>query len=149
MSVALNATRGNVVLEDASEADVNLDLATGVSITVGDEYTGPHYDEWVGVGKPSCWVASVNPRQCHGDADGTSQGKQKFWVSTNDLDVLIGAWNKPFASIDGLDSAGTPLICADFDNQSQGKQKFRVSTNDLDILIANWQQANKPDPDCP
>ena len=150
MSVTLNATRGNVVLEDASEAVVDLSGATSVQVGgVGPEYTGPYPAEWEAVGKPDCWVASINPRQCHGDADGTSQGKQQFWVSTNDLDVLIGAWNKSFAAIDGQDAGGTPLICADFDNQSQGKQQFRVSTNDLDILIANWQQANSPAPDCP
>jgi hypothetical protein len=62
---------------------------------------------------------------------------------------MIAAWNKSFADIDGKDSGGTPLICADFDNQYQAKQKYRVSTNDLDILIANWQQANLPNPDCP
>lgn len=150
MSVTLNATRGNVVLEDASEATVDLAGATNVAVGgVGPAYTGPHPEEWEDVGKPDCWIASINPRQCHGDADGTSQGKQQFWVSTNDLDVLIAAWNKTFLEIDGQDSAGTPLICADFDNLSQGKQKFRVSTDDLDILIANWQAANSPAPDCP
>ena len=150
MTVTANATRGNVVLEDASEATVDLAGATNISVGgVGPNYTGPYPAQWEAVGKPDCWVASINPRQCHGDADGTSQGKNKFWVSTNDLDVLIAAWNKSFAAIDGLDSGGTPLICGDFDNQSQGKNKFRVSTNDLDILIANWQAANLPDPDCP
>ena len=150
MFVTANATRGNVVLEDASEATVGLAGATNIAVGgVGDEYTGLYPAEWEAVGKPDCWIASINPRQCHGDADGTSQGKNKFWVSTNDLDVLIAAWNKSFAAIDGEDSGGTPLICGDFDNQSQGKNKFRVSTNDLDILIANWQAANLPDPDCP
>jgi hypothetical protein len=70
-------------------------------------------------------------------------------VSTNDLDVLVAAWNKPFAEIEGRDFNGTPLICADFDHKAQGKQQYRVSTNDLDILIANWQIADGPDPDCP
>ena len=112
-------------------------------------YTGPHYDQWLDVGKPTCWCANVNPRQCHGDADGKSQGKQKYWVSTDDLDVLIAAWSKSFAEIEGRDFNGTALICADFDHLPQGKQKYRVSTDDLDILIANWSQANAPAADCP
>ncbi|MHC4751747.1 MAG: hypothetical protein ACYTFW_17965 [Planctomycetota bacterium] len=33
-------------------------------------YTGPHYDQWLDVGTPVCWCANVNPRQCHGDANG-------------------------------------------------------------------------------
>lgn len=94
-------------------------------------------------------MASINARQCNGDTDGTSQGKQKYWVSTNDLDVLIAAWNKSFAEIDGQMLGDVPLICADFDHLPQGKQKYRVSINDLDILIANWQAADSPAADCP
>jgi hypothetical protein len=149
MTVTTNATRGNVVLEDASEATVDLSGATNVAIGGAAGYTGPYPAEWQAVGQPDCWVASINPRQCHGDADGASQGKKKFWVSTNDLDVLIAAWNKTFAEIDGQVSGTTPLICADFDHLAQGKKKFRVSTNDLDILIAGWNQADAPAADCP
>jgi len=149
VTVATNATRGNVVLEDASEATVDLASATDIQIGSGNSYTGPQPDEWQAVGKPDCWIASINARQCHGDADGVSQGKQKYWVSTNDLDVLIAAWNKSFAQIEGQTVGDVPLICADFDHLSQGKQKYRVSTNDLDILIANWQAADSPAPDCP
>jgi hypothetical protein len=151
MSVTTNATRGNVVLEDASEATVDLTGAAAVDIVIGpaDLYTGLYPEEWADVGKPDCWCAVINPRQCLGDADGASQGKTKYWVSTNDLDVLIAAWNKSFAQIDGQDVGGVPLICADFDQNPEGKKKYRVSTKDLDILIANWQQANSPAPDCP
>jgi hypothetical protein len=149
VTVATNATRGNVVLEDASEATVDLAGATDVQIGGGSSYTGPQPDEWQAVGEPDCWIASINARQCHGDADGVSQGKQKYWVSTNDLDILIAAWNKSFAQIEGQTVGDVPLICADFDHLSQGKQKYRVSTNDLDILIANWQAADSPAPDCP
>jgi hypothetical protein len=106
----------------------------------------PDYDEWLEVGEPICWCFS---RQCHGDTDGKPQGKQQYWVSTDDLDVLIAAWNKPFAEIDGENFNGTALICADFDHLPQGKKQYRVSTDDLDILIANWQIADRPDADCP
>jgi hypothetical protein len=149
VTVATNATRGNVVLEDVSEATVDLTAATDVQIGGAVSYTGPQPDEWQAVGMPDCWIASINARQCKGDADGLSQGKQKYWVSTNDLDILIGAWNKSFAQIDGQSVGDVPLICADSDHLSQGKQKYRVSTNDLDILIANWQAADGPAPDCP
>jgi hypothetical protein len=111
------------------------------------------YAQWLDVGKPNCWCSlyatPARPRQCHGDADGISQGKHRYWVSTNDLDILIAAWNKPFADIEGRTLYGTDLISADFDHLPQGKNEYRVSTNDLDILIANWQVANGPDPDCP
>ncbi len=150
VTVTTNATRGNVVLEDASEADVDLAGATEIEIGgLGGGYTGPQPEQWQAVGQPDCWLSSMNPRQCHGDADGVSQGKNIFWVSTNDLDVLIESWNKTFAELDGRMVGGVPLICADFDHIAQGKQAFRVSTNDLDILIANWQAADAPAPDCP
>ena len=149
VTVTTNATRGNVVLEDASEATVDLTGATDVQVGGTVSYTGPQPDEWLAVGNPDCWIASINARQCKGDADGTSQGKQIYWVSTNDLDVLIAAWNKSFAEIDGQSVGDVPLICADFDHLPQGKQKYRVSTNDLDILIANWQAADSPAADCP
>jgi hypothetical protein len=143
LTVTTNATRGNVVLEDATEAIVNLDAATNVQVAGVTAYTGPQPAQWEEVGRPNCWVSSINPRQCHGDVDGASQGKNKYWVSTNDLDILIAAWNKPLESLTG------DQICADFDHLSQGKNKYRVSTNDLDILIANWQAADGPAADCP
>lgn len=149
VTVTTNATRGNVVLEDASEAVVDMAGATEIQIAGVGGYTGPQPEQWNSVGQPDCWLASLNPRQCHGDADGASQGKNKFWVSTVDLDVLIASWNKTFAELDGQTVGGIPLICGDFDHVSQGKQGFRVSTNDLDILIANWQAADAPAPDCP
>jgi hypothetical protein len=98
---------------------------------------------------PECWFANINPRQCYGDADGRSQGKKKYWVSTNDLDVLVAAWNKTLAQIEGETANDVPLICADFDHLPDGKKDYRVSTNDLDILVANWQIADGPDADCP
>jgi parallel beta-helix repeat protein len=84
----------------------------------------PDYDEWVQVGEPVCWCYH---RQCHGDTDCKSQGKE----------------------IEGQIVNNIPLICADFDHNAQGKNNYRVSVNDLDILIANWHEAEKPDPNCP
>lgn len=150
VTVTTNATRGNVVLENASEAIVDLTAATAVQIAgVSGGFTGPQREQWIAVGQPDCWLSSINPRQCHGDADGASQGANKFWVSTNDLDVLIAAWNKTYEQLKGQMVGDVPLICADFDHLAQGANQYRVSTNDLDILIANWQVANGPAPDCP
>lgn len=151
VTVATNATRGNVVLENASQAVVDLTGATEIAVgsPAVDGYTGPQPDQWMAVGQPACWMSSLNPRQCRGDADGAAQGKQQFWVSTNDLDILIAAWNKTFEQIRGQKVGDIPLICADFDHTAQGKSQYRVSTNDLDILIANWQLASQPAADCP
>lgn len=158
VTVTANATRGNVVLENASQATLDLTGATDISVAAtpvaGAPAGAPRLaaalsEDWQAVGKPACWLSSVNPRQCRGDADGASQSNQKFWVSTNDLDILIAAWNKPYDQIKDLKIGDVPLICADFDHQAQGTTKFRVSTNDLDILIANWQLSDRPAADCP
>jgi hypothetical protein len=96
-------------------------------------------DQWYLVGKPQCWKYS---RQCLGDADGKYQGKERYWVSTDDLEILIAAWNKPLEKLTG------DQICADFDHLPQGKHNYRVSTDDLDILISNWQIPKGPPPRC-
>lgn len=143
ITVTTNAIRGNVVLENGSEAEVNLSGATEVQVGEGNisTFSGLNASQWELVGRPDCWLTSVNPRQCHGDADGQSQSQNDYWVSTNDLDILIAAWNKPLSQLSGNQ------ICADFDHLPQGQ--YRVSTNDLDILIANWQIPNGPSADCP
>jgi uncharacterized lipoprotein YajG len=116
-------------------------------------YTGPNLVQWQSVGSPSCWCASVNPRQCHGDADGQKQGKNNYWVSTQDLDVLSTAYNKTYAQITGQtkleNGVAVPLICADFDQLPQGKQNYRVSTADLTILTNNFNKNNLPAANCP
>jgi hypothetical protein len=145
LNVTLNSIRGNVVLEDANQAIVNLTGATNIPVVIRSTpvYTGLHPEQWEAVGKPDCWISMINPRQCHGDADGLAQGLQKYWVSTNDLNILINAWNKPLNALTGNQ------ICADFDHLPQGLKNYRVSTNDLDILITNWNLANAPAPNCP
>jgi hypothetical protein len=128
-----------------SQSEIEEIAALGGLINCFPDYH-EDYPEWVAAGKPDCWC---DPRQCRGDTDRMSQGKKKYWVGSNDLDVLIAAWNKPFAEIEGRDFNGTALICADFDHKAAGKKKYRVSSDDLDILIANWNQANAPAADCP
>jgi len=88
---------------------------------------------------PTCWCAPPygSGYQCHGDADGITQGFLPMRVMTNDLAMLILNWKK---KIDTADP------CADFDHSADGFQKYRVLTNDLAILVANWK---KRDPDLP
>jgi hypothetical protein len=99
----------------------------------------PDYEEWVSVGRPECWCY---PRQCHGDTDNAYQGKNHYWVSANDLDLLVAAWNKPLEELSGNE------ICADFDHATQDQNEYRVSTDDLEILVENWQIPDGPDPNC-
>ena len=148
LCVAGNATRGNVVMEDATQASL-----TGVTIGVGEEICfpsgHPDYAEWVLMGSPECWCYD---RQCHGDTDDVAEGKNSYWVSTYDLTVLKDAWGKNFAAIDGLTSnvggKDVEWICADFDHAPEGKNLYRVSTLDLGILKKHWGIAGGPDPNC-
>lgn len=138
---------------ETGETDIDGESrVAGLRIEIGaDEIAGypevcqPDYDQWGEVGEPTCWC---NPRQCGGDADGKYEGKNKYWVSNNDLEILIEAWLKTFEQIEGQEHEGIPLICADFDHYYEGKNKYRVSNNDLEILIDNWSQANVPAPTC-
>jgi hypothetical protein len=140
VTIAGNAARGNVVMEDTTEATVSY---TGCTVTAETEcYTGPDYAEWVAVGKPDCWCASINPRQCRGDTDGATETKGNYWVYTNDLSNLMSAWGKPLASMSGDE------ICADFNHDSETKGNYRVYTGDLSTLMTNWGSASTP-ADCP
>jgi hypothetical protein len=81
---------------------------------------------------PECWKC---PRQCHGDADCLAQGMMQYWVSTNDLAILIAAWNTTYPD-PNYDA------CADFDRDGY------VDSNDEDILDTWWQVVGVP-PNCP
>ena len=109
-------------------------------------------NQWISVGAPKCWCAEVNPRQCHGDADGLSETKQSFWTYTRDLTTLLAAWGIRYPEIEGkADSNGVPLVCADFDRYSESKVPawgFSVYTSDLNILLSNWGDGAYPAADC-
>ncbi len=106
----------------------------------------PNYGQWVSVGKPASWCGS-NLRQCHGDADNATQlvGKSNYWVSPNDLAILVAGWEKAYTN-----PTACPWISADFDHKGQvvGKSTYRVSPNDLAILVQYWEKATVP-ADCP
>jgi hypothetical protein len=111
----------------------------------------PAYNDWVSFGKPACWC---NYRQCHGDADGLAQGNTKsglYYVGTNDLTVLIAAWQvlepPKGPGIATITVNGIPGICADFAHDAQGNTKsgiYRVGTNDLSRMLTYWQVLEPP-----
>ncbi len=148
VTIALNEIRGGVVLTDPDKpATVNLSQATAV-IAAGAAVSsgGADYAEWVAVGKPACWMY---PRQCHGDADGLAVAGSTgtYYVGTDDLNILINAWQvkePPFGP--GIASIENG-ICADFGHDKEGSNEtgwYRVGTHDLNILIGSWLVKEPP-----
>jgi len=132
-----NAIRGNVVMEDTSEA--TLDLSEACAAMVGPECfpsTNPAYATWVALGKPDCWCdpPEGSGYQCRGDGDQKTSGFPfNYRIYTGDLAALINNWKKK-ASDPTLDP------CADYDRKSSGFPfNYQVYTGDLSILIANWK----------
>jgi hypothetical protein len=115
-------------------SEVNMVISDGSDCYVGQA----DYAEWTKAGRPICWCYS---RQCKGDADGLSQGKENYWVGTNDLTILRSAWQITNGPVG-------PGACADFDHLTQGKENYRVSSNDLTILRTYWQMTNGPTGSC-
>jgi hypothetical protein len=143
MAISGNAARGKVVFYDATNDD---DIGRDVVYTGCEIYTGclakddPNWSEWDDLGQPECWCW---PRQCHGDADGITEGKELFRVGSYDLGILKDAWQKTAAQLTGNDA------CADFDHVAEGKELFRVGGFDLGILKANWHKLDGEIPaDC-
>jgi hypothetical protein len=102
----------------------------------------PFFAAWQAFGEPACWCYA---RNCKGDADGKSQGLAAtgiWYVGTNDLNILVAAWQvKESPKGPGVLSI-TNGICADFNRDQQGLVAtgvWRVGTNDLNKLVANWQ----------
>jgi hypothetical protein len=156
VTVAEDATRGGVVNYAAEPATNNLPYTCDVNIAEGC-WTGDAASraEWESVDSPDCWCASVQPRQCHGDADGRSQGKGNYWVGSDDLNVFVAALNKNYDQIQGqfYNHTGPPpyttlLICADYDHLAQGKGQYRVGSDDLNIFVKWLNTPNMPDPNC-
>jgi hypothetical protein len=116
-------------------------LTMGASHTMQVEYecfpsSDPNYSNWSSIGKPICWCYA---RQCYGNASGTQEGKvpNTVWVGTNDLNILVAAWNKTPAQIA---AAPEPNGCAEFSRAPEGKSPniVAVGSNDLNILVSNW-----------
>ena len=148
MSVTGNAIRGNVVLENAAEAALDLTEATNIPINFDDEFPSWYstYPYWVALGKPNCWCGACGypqwPYQCDGDADNKTEGLLKYRVALGDLNEIIANWKKRIN-----DPHLNP--CADIDHKPEGLLKFRVALKDLNIIIANWKKRDSALPgDC-
>jgi len=146
--ISLNPERGNVVLEDASEAAVNLP-PDGCRHILFDCFPSSYttYNDWVTMGKPGCWCAPPNGSgyQCDGDADGVDSGMPfKYRVYGGDVTMLINNWKKKIT-----DPTLDP--CADFDHKDSGMPfKYRVYGSDVTTLITNWKAKDTALPgDCP
>ena len=148
VAIVGNSARGNVVLENTVEAvvDYNGCHVEGVPPCWTGDATS--LAEWQSVGSPDCWCISINPRQCHGDADALNEGKLSYWVAGGDLGILLAAWSKAYPDMVGQSTNGVPWICADFDHEFEGKLSYRVAGGDLGILLKNWSMDNGPDPNC-
>ena len=125
ITIEENESRGGIVMTGSDPIDVNMPTA-----------------------KPLCKCCS---RQCHGDADCANQlvSKPYFWVTNNDLLILIDGYVLFYSGDPGVDGSGDGFdddsdpdtwICADFDHKKQlvSKPWYHVTNNDLLILTANY-----------
>ena len=118
VTIELDMYRGGVVGD--SVADVTVPAAC-VEVAVAEcmKATHPHYANWVRLGRPDAWCYQY---QCRGDADGKSQGGgfgQPFYpVGSDDINVLVAAFEVPEADIDTIVVNGVPGIAADFTHYS-------------------------------
>jgi hypothetical protein len=146
IAVCEDTLRGGVVGYDGAMTIVGLCKNIVIGPAVTECYAGmANYAEWVDAGKPECWCYA---RQCRGDADGKKVGSAFtgfYYVSQDDLNILIGAWqvkNPP----QGPGLSGTQG-CADFNRAKVGSAftgYYRVSQDDLNILIGTWQVKEAP-----
>lgn len=151
VTVSLNEIRGGIVLTDPDVA-ATVDLVQASATIVSDDgellaTSHPDYAEWVAVGRPACWAY---PRQCHGDADGLTEGDAStgiYHVGPQDLNVLVAAWQiKEPPHGPGIASIENG-ICADFARDKEGNEAtgyYRVGMTDLNRLVANWLVKEPP-----
>ena len=140
-TVTEDTVTGGVVMEDPCQPiDVNIVLVDG---TIGEveclKLTDPNYGNWVKVGKPDCWCY---PRQCRGDADGTTPYPGvAIWVDLSDLNILRSAISK-FVTDPAFPANGG---CADFNHKMlYPGVDIPVNLDDLNILRANISKMDIP-----
>jgi hypothetical protein len=128
-----NAIRGNVVLEDVSEATLDPNC---ISFDCFPSSFST-YLTWVALHKPACWCKPPDGSgyQCDGDADGiTSPAPAKYRIFSGDLALLVANWKKKAAD-------ATLDACADIDHKaSPAPAKYQVFSGDLSIVVANWKK---------
>jgi len=120
VTVTGDATRGNVVMEDGSQA--SLTPATSV-------FLGEPVDDG-----PECWSWLTH---CHGNATDLSGGVG--YVNLDDFYAFSDSFVKTYDD-DWNDGAGPYNPCADFDNSG------KVNLDDFYILSDNF--VSTPDSDC-
>jgi hypothetical protein len=112
----------------------------------------PYYSTWVALGKPSSWCF---PRQCHGDATGSTEGGGKnptIWVGGADLTILVNAWRTKGPGDAGYQPGGADATfnaAADFDHKTEGGGKnptYRVGGADLSIIVLYWKDTSEAVP---
>jgi len=156
LGIAVNATRGGVVLEDGN----SLAVGTALVLNAGPKVSFPkkfpcwapftvQYPEWLSVWEPNCWagtylVGDANWRtQCWGDNDGKYEGPlNKYRVYTSDYTRLQQAWAKKATQLRAGFTVGVKdgnWMCADSDHKYEGPlNKYRVYTSDYTRMTAAW-----------
>lgn len=145
VTLATNKPRGGVVRIGGEPVTPELMGVPGPMECMRE--SAPEYSRWVRFGRPACWCYRFH---CRGDANGKNQGGlfgQPFYpVGTDDLSVLVAAWQVSEANIHSIVSggiSGTSGICADFNHASQGglfgQPFYPVGTDDLSRLVENWR----------
>jgi len=149
-TLAGNATRGGVVLEDGTSAGPTYvamgKSAAGVfSLPEIFPCWSPYdvqFNEWLANWKPRCWagwqVGDANWRvQCYGDADNKAETLTKYRVYTSDYNFMTNSWAKK-ATILRANPNTRITLCADFDHKSETLTKYRVYTSDYTVLTQGW-----------
>jgi hypothetical protein len=162
IQIAVNTTRGGVVLEDGTAITPTLvarGLVAAGKISFPECFPcwapyNAQYNEFILTFKPRCWcgwqTGSPDWRaQCAGDADNKTQDLVgKYRVYTSDYTKLVQAWTKKATQLRFGDAN---LLCADFDHRSQDLVgKYRVYTSDYSLLAASWtKKETQLKPWCP
>jgi hypothetical protein len=165
LNIALNTTRGGIVLEDGNAAPSPTLTGGKVSFPKTFPCWTPfdvQYNEWVSVWEPKCWsgtylAGDANWRvQCWGDADGKYEGSlNKYRVYQSDYSKLLQAWGKKATALRaGMGTDGN-WMCADNDHKYEGSlNRYRVYQSDYARLLQGWgkkdtQMRNAPLGWCP
>jgi hypothetical protein len=155
VTLAENAIRAGVVMEDANNDDANLPQTWTLSIGVPDCFPqGPEYSTqrgyWESFGKPDCWCgtgtgAVSDGFQCHGDADGKKSVAPFFRrVYIGDISTITANWKLKDSDWNSSDPLGTTPgnlnPCADVDHKKSVAPFFRrVYIGDISRATTNWK----------
>jgi len=147
LCVTGNAIRGNVVLEDVSEATLTpAEVCIMFDCFPSSPEYAVQYANWALLGKPECWCNDYGTGdQCYGDAAGDVHGRG-YVVYTTDLNRVAGSWKAKIGD-------GNLDPCSDFKHDTHGRG-YIVYTTDLNVMADNWKKKSGAAPigvpgDCP